>query len=52
MEKAGDLLGIASRRVQGDLDRFKAFIEHTGTEPGRGEALSVILTISLNNQQQ
>ena len=34
VEKAGDLLGVASRRVQGDLERFKAFIEHTGTETG------------------
>jgi uncharacterized membrane protein len=34
LEKAGDLLGVASRRVQGDLERFKAFIEHTGTETG------------------
>lgn len=34
VEKAGDLLGIASRRVEGDLERFKAFIEHTGTESG------------------
>ncbi|CAN5251613.1 SRPBCC family protein [soil metagenome] len=38
-EKAGDMLGVVDRRVKGDLDRFKAFIESRGTETGawRGE---------------
>jgi hypothetical protein len=34
VEKAGDLLGVASRRVQGDLERFKDFVEKRGTESG------------------
>ncbi|MFC5997683.1 SRPBCC family protein [Quadrisphaera sp. GCM10027208] len=39
VEKAGDLLNIVDRRAQGDLDRFKKFIESRGTETGawRGE---------------
>jgi uncharacterized membrane protein len=39
VENVGDALGVASRRVQGDLDRFKAFIESRGRETGawRGE---------------
>jgi uncharacterized membrane protein len=34
VEKAGDMLGVASRRVQGDLERFKEFVEKRGTETG------------------
>jgi uncharacterized membrane protein len=34
VEKAGDLLGVAARRVQGDLERFKAFLEQRGSESG------------------
>jgi uncharacterized membrane protein len=34
IEKAGDLLGVASRRVEGDLKRFKEFVERHGTENG------------------
>ena len=34
VEKAGDLLGIASRRVEKDLERFKQFIESRGMETG------------------
>jgi uncharacterized membrane protein len=34
VEKAGDLLGAVSMRIQGDLDRFKKFIESRGTETG------------------
>ena len=34
VEKTGDLLGVASRRVQGDLNRFKEFIERRGVETG------------------
>ena len=39
IEKVGDALGFLSRRVEGDLERFKKFIEERGTETGawRGE---------------
>ena len=39
VEKVGDALGIVKRRVTGDLERFKAFIEGRGDETGdwRGE---------------
>ena len=39
VESAGDLLGVTTRRVTGDLERFKSFIESRGTETGgwRGE---------------
>jgi len=39
IETAGDVLGFMGRRVQGDLDRFKAFIEAKGVPTGgwRGE---------------
>jgi len=39
LEKAGDKLGVVDRRVEGDLKRFKEFIEHRGMETGawRGE---------------
>ncbi|WP_018353178.1 SRPBCC family protein [Longispora albida] len=33
-EKAGDALGLISRRVQGDLERFKTFIERRGEATG------------------
>jgi uncharacterized membrane protein len=33
-EKAGNVLGIVSRRVEGDLKRFKEFIESRGQETG------------------
>jgi uncharacterized membrane protein len=33
-EKLGNALGAADRRVQGDLDRFKEFIESRGQETG------------------
>ena len=38
-EKVGDKLGAPDRRVQADLERFKALIESQGTESGawRGE---------------
>jgi uncharacterized membrane protein len=38
-EAVGDLLGMVRRRAEGDLERFKAFIEQQGTETGawRGE---------------
>ena len=38
-EKAGDVLGVAQRRVKGDLERFKELIEGAGSESGawRGE---------------
>jgi uncharacterized membrane protein len=39
VETVGDALGVLKRRVKGDLDRFKDFIEGRGTETGawRGE---------------
>jgi len=39
LEQVGDFLGVVSHRVQGDLDRFKTFIESQGRETGawRGE---------------
>ena len=39
VENVGDALGIVSRRVEGDLERFKEFIESRGAETGawRGE---------------
>ena len=38
-EEVGSALGVVSRRVEGDLKRFKEFIETRGTETGawRGE---------------
>jgi uncharacterized membrane protein len=39
LEKVGDMLGVFERRVEGDLKRFKEFIESRGQETGawRGE---------------
>ncbi|HKY51247.1 MAG TPA: SRPBCC family protein [Candidatus Limnocylindria bacterium] len=39
IEKVGDALGVLERRVSGDLERFKKFIESRGAETGawRGE---------------
>ncbi len=39
VENVGDALGFVTRRVEGDLKRFKEFIEARGTETGawRGE---------------
>jgi uncharacterized membrane protein len=39
VEKVGDALGFVSRRVEGDLERFKKFVEERGSETGawRGE---------------
>src|SRR5271165_622556 len=39
LEKTGDALGIPSGRVEGDLERFRDFIEERGRESGgwRGE---------------
>ena len=34
VEGTGDKLGLVSRRVEGDLKRFKEFIEARGTETG------------------
>jgi uncharacterized membrane protein len=38
-ENLGDFLGVMSRRTEGDLERFKEFVESRGTETGawRGE---------------
>jgi uncharacterized membrane protein len=33
-EKIGDMLGLVSRRIEGDLERFKNFIEARGRETG------------------
>ncbi|MEX0658546.1 MAG: SRPBCC family protein [Egibacteraceae bacterium] len=39
VEKAGEKLGVVDKRVEGDLERFKSFIEERGVEEGawRGE---------------
>ena len=39
VEKLGDVTGVVRRRVKGDLERFKVFIEERGRETGawRGE---------------
>jgi uncharacterized membrane protein len=34
VENVGDMIGVVSRRVRGDLERFKAFIESRGQETG------------------
>lgn len=34
IESAGDALGLVKRRVKGDMERFKDFIEARGTETG------------------
>src|SRR5688572_5942387 len=38
-EKVGDALGFVTRRIEGDLERFKEFIQQRGMETGgwRGE---------------
>ncbi len=42
IESAGDALGVLDRRVEGDLERFKEFIEERGAPTGawRGEVES------------
>ena len=39
VESAGSAIGVVDRRIEGDLERFKEFIESEGTETGawRGE---------------
>ena len=39
IENVGDALGMVERRIEGDLERFKDFIESRGRETGawRGE---------------
>ena len=34
VESVGDALGFVSRRIEGDLDKFKEFIENRGVETG------------------
>jgi uncharacterized membrane protein len=34
LEKAGDALGVVTGHVQGDLERFKEFVESRGAETG------------------
>jgi len=33
-EKVGDSLGFVTRRIEGDLERFKEFIQNRGVETG------------------
>ena len=42
MENAGDMTGLVSKRVEGDLNRFRDFIEKRGVETGawRGQIRS------------
>jgi hypothetical protein len=39
VEEIGDKLGLVKRRVEGDMERFKEFLEARGRETGgwRGE---------------
>jgi uncharacterized membrane protein len=34
VERVGDILGVVSRRVEGDLERFKRFVEERPAEAG------------------
>ena len=34
VEKAGDALGVVERRVKGDLERYRDFVEHRGQATG------------------
>ena len=34
LETVGDWLGVMSRRTEGDLERFKKFMEERGVETG------------------
>jgi uncharacterized membrane protein len=34
VEKSGDMLGVTSRRIEGDLRRFKEYLEARGNETG------------------
>ena len=34
IERAGDILGVVARRVEGDLERFKRFVEERRVETG------------------
>ena len=46
VQHAGDMLGFVSRRVEGDLERFKTFIESRGQATGewRGEVSQTKIT--------
>ena len=46
LEKAGDAMGVLDRRVQGDLERFREFIESRRSETGewRGEVQQDVTT--------
>jgi uncharacterized membrane protein len=50
IENLGDLLGLVSSRVSGDLTRFKDFIEtkHSATGGWRGEISAPTQTVSAN----
>jgi hypothetical protein len=43
VEKAGGMLGMAKRRVQGDLERFKELIERQGPKVVHGGVKSTSL---------
>jgi uncharacterized membrane protein len=34
LENVGDAVGVVSQRVEGDLNRFKQYIESRGSETG------------------
>lgn len=34
LEKAGEMLGVVDKRIEGDLERFKEYIEERGVEEG------------------
>src|SRR5262245_2691320 len=40
VENIGGMLGVVSPRVQGDLERFKAFIESQSIETGAWQGIS------------
>ena len=50
IENLGDLLGLVSERVSGDLERFKEFIEtrHSATGGWRGEIPASTETVGAN----
>ncbi len=50
IENLGDLVGLVSARIFGDLNRFKDFIEtkHTATGGWRGEILASAEAVGAN----
>ena len=53
-ERIGDVLGADDMRIQGDLNRFKKFIEERGTETGawRGEIQNGKVKATLAEEEQ